>query len=652
MNSLRTRLIVLFVLFTLVPACLVTGVSTYMNAVEIKKSAGEDGLLVTGQIANQIDRLMTDSKGMVEALAVAPAPMALDPAGTKDLILAVQQRNPKFELIFVMDAAGMQFARTSGNLANRADRAYFKEAMKGETYITDAYTSSFTSEPTVTIASPIKDKAGTIIGVMAADVSLKAISEFVGKTVIGKTGYVDVVDGKGRLLVHPDKQKMIESPDISSLEYVAKVSKGEAGVINAASSKGVESIIAYSPVSLYKWGIIAYEPVSEVNGIIFAGIGVTAGLLLLITLLAIAAAFYISRGMARPLQVLAQAAERLATGDLTGRIAVDGVVEMNQLAQALQHIQIGFKNMISSIVTSSEQMAASSEQLTASAEQSSQAAELVADSITDVAEGADKQRISVEQAAQIVQEISNNISQISQYADTASATAGQTADAAKIGGEDVAKAVSQMGAIETTVGSSAQVVAKLGERSKEIGQIVDTISGIAAQTNLLALNAAIEAARAGEQGRGFAVVAEEVRKLAEQSQEAAKKIAEMISEIQSETNMAVQAMDQGLRETQAGAGVVNHAGQSFQQIADLVSTMSGQVREISESIRRVAAGSTEIVRTVHAIGDVSKEVASQTQTVSAATEEQSASMQEIASSSEALSAMAADLQATVAKFKL
>ena len=88
-------------------------------------------------------------------------------------------------------------------------------------------------------------------------------------------------------------------------------------------------------------------------------------------------------------------------------------------------------------------------------------------------------------------------------------------------------------------------MATLGDRSQEVGQIVDTISGIAGQTNLLALNAAIEAARAGEQGRGFAVVAEEVRKLAEQSQEAAKHIADLISHIQADTEDAVQAMQEG-----------------------------------------------------------------------------------------------------------
>ena len=196
------------------------------------------------------------------------------------------------------------------------------------------------------------------------------------------------------------------------------------------------------------------------------------------------------------------------------------------------------------------------------------------------------------------------------------------------------------------------MVTELGERSKEIGQIVDTITGIAGQTNLLALNAAIEAARAGEQGRGFAVVAEEVRKLAEQSAVAAKQIAAMIGEIQQDTVRAVAAMEDGTREVKTGTAVVNNAGESFAQIAALVEKVSTQVGQIAVAIEKMAGNSSHVVAAMREIDQVSKHTAAETQTISAATEEQSASMEEMAASSQRLAQMAISLENAVKQFQI
>jgi methyl-accepting chemotaxis protein len=272
---------------------------------------------------------------------------------------------------------------------------------------------------------------------------------------------------------------------------------------------------------------------------------------------------FAARRISRPVNQLAEVAQKVASGDLTQQVKAYSQDEIGQLASAFNTMVIQLKTLIRQINTNAEQLAASSEELTASSEQSAQAANQIATSITDVAAGATEQMSAANETSAVVQQMSAGIQQMAASANQVAAQSSQAADKAKDGGAAVEKAVSQMAQIENTVNNSAAVVAKLGERSKEIGQIVDTISGIAGQTNLLALNAAIEAARAGEQGRGFAVVAEEVRKLAEQSQEAAKKIAELIGEIQGDTDKAVVAMNDGTREVKTGAEVVNAAGIAF-----------------------------------------------------------------------------------------
>ncbi|MBQ1469768.1 MAG: methyl-accepting chemotaxis protein, partial [Schwartzia sp.] len=225
------------------------------------------------------------------------------------------------------------------------------------------------------------------------------------------------------------------------------------------------------------------------------------------------------------------------------------------------------------------------------------------------------------------------------------------ADEAANGRSEIDSSVNQIKNVETTVTDTAAIVDKLGERSKEIGTIVDTISGIAGQTNLLALNAAIEAARAGEHGRGFAVVAEEVRKLAEQSQTAAQQIADLIGTIQSDTTSAVASMQEGRSAVIEGAQSVEGLRAVFDSIKNNIDEVSNKVATMSEAVAGVATQAEGIAMEMNAIDDGAKKVSDQMQTVSASTEEQSASAEEIASASDALAQLAQDLQLALQRFK-
>ncbi|KAA9022014.1 methyl-accepting chemotaxis protein [Niallia endozanthoxylica] len=364
-------------------------------------------------------------------------------------------------------------------------------------------------------------------------------------------------------------------------------------------------------------------------------------------------AVYIGRMISKPVVAIAEAVEKMASGDLTTEeIKVRNKDEIGDLAHSFNQMTISLREMIRQVGSNAEQVAASAQQLTASAEQTSQATEHIASAMQEVAVGVDNQVQSVEETSQTISEMSIGIQQVANHAHSVSSSAIDASEKALEGGQAIKSAVEQMNSINQTVNGLSEVIGGLGERSKEIGQIIGAITDIAAQTNLLALNAAIEAARAGEHGRGFAVVADEVRKLAEQSAGSAQKISQLISAIQGETNKAVESMDVAAKEVFLGIGIVNTAGQSFRQIEGSINEVTIQIQEISSAVQEMAAGSEQIVQSMQFITEVSESTSSGTQGVSAATEEQLAAMEEISSSANALSTMAVDLQMLIGKFKI
>ena len=374
---------------------------------------------------------------------------------------------------------------------------------------------------------------------------------------------------------------------------------------------------------------------------------------MLIVLMSLLISWKLSRGISSVTRELMKEATDIASGKLTAeKVAVRSADELGVLADSFNTMKDSMRKLIEHVAQSSEQVAASSEQLTASANQSAQAGTHVASSITEVAEGAEIQLGATHEISAVVMERSSEVRQAADRARKVSASSQEASLMAEKGSGAVEKAVAQMEQIADNVNLSVEVVTQLGARSQEIGQIVDTISGIASQTNLLALNAAIEAARAGEQGKGFAVVAEEVRKLAEQSQEAAKQISDMITDIQKDTEQAVVVMQEGPQLVQSGSEVVGQAGSAFREILGRIQTMDVQVQEISLGMQQLANGNDQFIDAVEKIEALSKNAVEKTQTVSAATEEQSASTEEIAASSQELATMAETLRSSVARFKL
>ncbi|WP_205697175.1 methyl-accepting chemotaxis protein [Conexibacter sp. SYSU D00693] len=308
--------------------------------------------------------------------------------------------------------------------------------------------------------------------------------------------------------------------------------------------------------------------------------------------------------------------------------------------------------MLGEVSTAASTLTDASRQVAATSEEAGRAVAEIAASAGEVAEGAQRQLASVDATRELAADVSETMGR-------SSADATATGDAAARAREDVAAGVqaaeaasAAMAAVQAASSQATEAIRDLGERSERIGAIVDTITGIAEQTNLLALNAAIEAARAGEQGRGFAVVAEEVRKLAEGSQQAAASIGDLVAEMQAQTGRAVDVVERGAARSDEGVSTVEEARGAFTRISASVEDVATRIAEIAGAIQDVSTSAGRVHEGLGEVSDVAEHSGAMTERVSAGTEQTSASTQEIAASAADLARTAERLDALVRRFEL
>ncbi len=660
MNTLRGRLIAIFLLVSLTAVAVVGLIAMNRSQRAIMDAAWKEGDALASALSEKVSAYLRERSIIIATQAERHVVRSMNWAEQQPSLLPLFNQYD-FGNIFVATLDGaINDVRLGPQEINVKDREYFIRAVKEKrSVISEPVVHRLTGAMTVFYASPIVVDQ-KVVGVLVVSESLETISKEIASLAWGQSGYAYLIDRSGVLVAHPVVDLLGKlNATVASERVAPELANGMRDGLAGRAGRveyffnGRDQMNAYAPVPFTGWLAAVTTPTQEflapvraIRNTIWIAVAVIALLVVLISL-------WVANSIAKPVKVVAEKMDAVSKGDLTSTIELkSGMKEINLLVGSVNSMITLVSGSIREILETAQHVLAKAEDLSAAAEESTAAIEEVLAITEKTSAQTENAAAAVEETNAGVEEVASGAQAAAQAASEAGEGAAVIAEAAQKGGDSVeqmAAMIVQTAKAGEQVGSAVE---NLAGTVKNISGFVTTITQIADQTNLLALNAAIEAARAGEAGRGFAVVAEEVRKLAEESNRAAGEVGKLIGEITSRTESALRDSEGSSKILKELVAKASDTRDAINDVVQRMNTVTENIQTIAATVEEQSASAQEMTAGMDSVSKSSIEIAEQVGGVNRSMQEQTKVVEAIAVASEELVNMGEVLQQAVARFKV
>lgn len=654
--SIKKKLTLAFLLASSMPLIIFIAISFYSSKNTATNNSMNENFKRVEVVQEKVSALINENLYGLKIIAKNPSIISYDEEKSKLALKDALKVYTSFNSYVITKSDGNQFVRIpEGQLTNIAYREFFQLAIKGqEEVVSEILVSNTSGRLIAVLATPIRSSQNDIVtGIIQGTMELNMLNDFV-KELSTDNKNVYILDRDGKLLA--DSNKTINSvddrTDMSDYEFVKSGMQGNAGS-TIIKKDGVNMLVSYIKNQKTGWLICSEEPyMSAIGKSVKDSIMISLIGLSILILASSAILLFIIRTI-RPIQVLLSASNRISEGDLSIKnIEVKSNDEIGALAKGFERMINNLYELIDEIKDNALSVSTASKEMVNICEQQSKVSINTAENVNEIAGGTLTVNSSINKINSNINNLNETIKEIAIKANLVNNKVDNAFEHSKSGSKMLSEVNSSMNSIQESVNNTAEILNKLGEHSRVIGQITEVIKGIAEQTNLLALNAAIEAARSGEHGRGFAVVAEEIRKLAEESSSAAEQVSNLVNGIQGETSNVISCMNEGLKEVSGGSEIINETNKCFELIFGDIKEIAINIKEVDTSIDIINKNEKSIVESISEMTELSEKVSNETQGISAATEEQVASIEEMTTYAANLEQLAKNLENLTSKFKV